>query len=257
MSHLDKIVESCQYLLDSYPEAQATKDYLDLRLSQESRTRFQFGYFPNTDNLRVLTDLVGEDLLLEEELFYHRSIEDSLFPRKIKVCYFEHYPLLMPFRDPYGTIVGLVCRTLLPEAEQKRLQIPKYKNTKNFNKGNYLFGLHENKQHILDKNSVYVVEGQFDMIKATEIGFNNIVALGTNMMTLYQFSVISRYTSNIFLLLDNDEGGNKGRMNAMKNFGHLANIRDFYIPENYKDIAEYITKEQIGSYEELSFIVKG
>lgn len=259
MNYLDKLVESCQYLLHHYPEAQIVRDYLDARLGTKSQEKFQFGYFPNTNNIRVLCDLIGEEVLLDNDLLYHRQIEDSLFPRKLKFCYFENYPLVIPLRDPYGSVVGLMCRTLLSDVEQKDLHVSKYKNTQEstvFKKSKLLFGLYENKKSIVEQNSVYVVEGQFDLIKASEIGFNNIVALGTNNMSPYQFSVITRYTNNIFMLLDNDEGGNKGRMNAMKNFGHLANIRDFYIPESYKDVAEYITKEKIGSYEEMSFAVK-
>src|SRR5271170_2266245 len=252
----EKIVESCQFLLKNYPEAQDVKSYLDERLNPGSQDLFQFGYFPNTSNIQVLSDLVGEDQLLKDGLLYHKYMEDSLFPRRFKFCHFEHHPLMMPFRDPYGNIVGLVCRTLLSEVEWKARKISKYKNTKDFEKGHCVFGLYENKQFILDQNSVYVVEGQFDAIKAMEIGFRNIVAIGNNTMTSYQFSVISRYTNNIFLLLDNDDGGEQGRKRTLDKFGQLANIRNFYVPESFKDIDEYITKDQIGDYADLSFVVK-
>ena len=77
---LKKIVEPCRFLLNNYPEAQASKSYLDSRLSQESQETFQFGYFPGVENINVLTDLVGEDLLRKEKLLFTRDIEDSLFP---------------------------------------------------------------------------------------------------------------------------------------------------------------------------------
>lgn len=100
------------------------------------------------------------------------------------------------------------------------------------------------------------MEGQFDVIKAVEKGFKNIVALGNSNMTAYQFSVISRYSNNLFLLLDNDEAGQKGRKRIISKFGQLANIRNFYIPDDYKDIDEYITKGEISDYAEMSFLVK-
>lgn len=257
---LEKIVESCRFLLNNYPEAQASKSYLDTRLNESSQEIFRFGYFPGVQNLSALTDLVGEEALHKAGLFYTREIEDSLFPRKVPTCYFEDYPLVMPFRNPYGQPVGLVGRTLLSEKEQQEKKISKYKNTKEsstFKKGNMVFGLYENKQHILDRGCVYVVEGQFDVIKAVEIGFRNIVALGTSSMTAYQFSVISRYSNNIFLLLDNDEPGQKGRKRIISKYGHMANIRDFYLPDDYKDIDEYITKGNISDYADLSLVVKG
>lgn len=254
---LDKIVESCQYLLQNYPEARDCKNYLDSRLNQESQDKFQFGFFPGIKHLQVLMDMIGEDTLREEKLFYSKRIEDSLCPRTIQFCYFENHPLILPFRNSYGEIVALVGRTMLPESEWKALKISKYKNTAetpSFKKGNLLFGLYENKHSIIEQNSVYIVEGQFDVIKANEKGFNNIVALGNSHMTSYQFSVISRYTDNIFLLLDNDEAGNKGRKRIVEKFGKLANIQNFYLPESYKDIDEYFTKS---GEDAVSFVVKG
>jgi len=256
----DKIIDSCRFLLHNFPEARETKAYLDSRLNAESQELFQFGYFPGISNLKVLTDLIGEEALREGDLFYTKTIEDSLFPRTISFLYFEDYPLVMPFRDVYGNAVAMVGRTLLDDVERSIKKIPKYKNTKNnqyFKKGQCLFGLFENKQQIIEQNLVYVVEGQMDVIKAMEKGFRNIVALGTSNMTSYQFSVISRYTDNIILLLDNDEAGEKGRKSAINRFGKLANIQNFYIPERFKDIDEYIAKDNIGSYEDMSFLVRG
>jgi DNA primase catalytic core len=256
---LDKIVESCRFLLNNYPDAQESKAYLDSRLELESQDVFQFGYFPGVQNISVLTDLVGEELLLKEKLLYTREIEDSLFPRRVLSCYFEDYPLVMPFRNTYGQPAGLVGRTLLGESDRKKKKLSKYKNTlesPDFKKGNLLFGLYENKQSILDNGCVYVVEGQFDVIKAVEKGFRNIVALGNSSMTSYQFSVISRYSNNIFLLLDNDEAGQKGRKRIINKFGQFANIRNFYLPDEYKDIDEYITKGMVSNYAEMSFIAR-
>lgn len=253
---LDKIVESCQFLLNNFPEAQDCRDYLDARIEQSSQDNFQFGYFPDLNNIKVLTNLIGEDTLREEKLFYSKPLEDSFGPRQISFSYFDNYPLVMPFRDTYGKIVAIVGRTLLPDTERQKKKISKYKNSresKDFKKGNVLFGLYENKQDIIDQNCVYVVEGQFDVIKAMEKGFRNIVALSNSNMTSYQLSVISRYTNNIFLLLDNDEAGEKGRKRIIDKFGHLANIRNFYLPDEYKDIDEYLSQN---SYESLSFVVK-
>src|SRR5574338_190718 len=124
---LDKIVESCQFLLNNYPEARPSKSYLDSRLTKTSQEIFQFGYFPGVENMSVLTDLVSEDELRKEKLLFTREIEDSLFPRKVQSCYFEDYPLVLPFRNVYGQPVGLVGRTLLGEDERKLKKISKYK----------------------------------------------------------------------------------------------------------------------------------
>lgn len=253
----EKIVESCRFLLNNFPEAREAKDYLNSRLNSKSQEMFQFGYFPDIESFSALTDLVDDQVLRDANLLYSRTIEDSLFPRTINSSYFEGFPLVMPFRDAHGNIVAMVGRSLLNDKERAIKKINKYRNTTPFKKGQCLFGLYENKQSILEQDLVYVVEGQFDIIKAREIGMTNVVALGTSNMTPYQFSIISRYTSNIILLLDNDEAGQKGRELAVKKFGKLANIQNFYIPEGNNDIDEYITKEKINDSDEMSFVVKG
>lgn len=249
----DKIIESCQFLLHNYPEAQDCKSYLDFRLSVDSQNKFQFGYFPNLNNLKVLTSLIGEDTLKDTKIFYSKEIEDSLYPRTVSFSYFDDYPLVMPFKDTYGNIVAIIGRSLLSDTDRKAKNISKYKNTV-FSKGNYLFGLYENKQSIIDNNIVYVVEGQFDVIKANEKGLKNIIGLGSSNMTAYQFSVISRYTNNVILLLDNDEAGEKGRKRIIDKFGKFANIQNFYLPDGYKDIDEFLSSND---YESLSFVIKG
>ena len=256
---LDKIVESCRYLLESYPGGRPSKSYLDSRLSKTSQEIFGFGYFPGIKDIAVLTDLVGDDVLRQEKLLFTRTIEDALFPRTVLESYFEDHPLILPWRNTYGQVVALVGRTLLNDVDRTKFNVHKYKNTKDspiFKKGQLLFGLYENKQHIIDQDSVFIVEGQFDVIKASEIGFRNIVALGTSSMNAYQFSVISRYSNNIFLLLDNDESGNKGRKRIIQQFGKHANIRNFYIPDAYKDIDEAITNGKFGSFDEIPFGVR-
>jgi DNA primase catalytic core len=250
----EKIVESCRFLLNNYPGAQASKSYLDSRLSPESQEKWGFGHFPNLQDISILTDLVGEESLLKKGLLNSGFIEDSLSPRRVIKNFFEQHPLVVPQRDAYGKVVALIGRTLLSEVDRQANKLIKYKNTV-FKKGMHLFGLYENKQAILDEGFVFIVEGQIDVIKAGEIGLKNVVGIGNSSMTSYQFSVITRYTNNIHLLLDNDEAGQKGRKRIVSKFGQLANIQDFYIPEDYKDIDEYITNGRISEYADLSFLV--
>lgn len=252
---LDKVVDSCNFLINNYHEASGCLDYLNSRISKESQDAFKFGYFPDIANIKVITSLVDEKILKDTRLYYSKMIEDSLFPRVLNFLYFENHPLIFPIRNVYGEIVALVGRSILSEKERKEKNIVKYKNTI-FKKNQHIFGIFENKKSILEKDLVYIVEGQMDLIKAYEIGLTNVIALGTSNMSTYQFGLISRYTSNMILLLDNDDAGQKGRNSIITKFGDLANIQNFYIPEEYKDIDEYISSEKITSSEKLSFQVK-
>jgi len=248
----ENVIESCRYLLKNYPAAQDCRDYIDCRLNYESQESFKFGYFPTIDEIVALTSLVDEEYLTEHKLFYKKVISDSLSPREYKYSYFDNYPLVMPFRDAYGRIVAIVGRTLLSDEDRNKKSISKYKNTV-FKKGNYLFGLFEAKKEIVRQNCVYIVEGQIDVIKSIECGFNNVVALGSASMSAYQFSVINRYTNNIFLLLDNDEAGEKGRQSILSKFGRFANIKNFYLPESYKDIDDFFKENTL---DDLSLTIK-
>ena len=96
----DKIMESCRFLLNNFPEAKEVKNYLDIRLGESSQDKFQFGYFPNIFNLKAITDLVEEQDLRDVKLLFTKTIEDSLYPRIINELYFEYHPLIFPFKFP-------------------------------------------------------------------------------------------------------------------------------------------------------------
>lgn len=133
------IIETCSYLLNNYPSAQSTKDYLNSRLSEDSQATFNFGYFPDYKNISALTSLVDENLLLDNKLFYNKIIEDSYSPRKIKVSFFENYPLILPFKDTYRkySFDCSVGHYYLIKKDKRE----KYQNIKilYFQNGNYLF----------------------------------------------------------------------------------------------------------------------
>jgi DNA primase catalytic core len=254
MSTLDDVVVACRYLLNNSPEAEPYRTYLDSRLSPKMQEAFCFGYLPGANNLNLLTAFVSQDRLREADFFYDRIVSDSFSHRTYQTCFFEQHPLILPYRDAYGEVIALVGRTLLDDAARAEIGIPKYKNTgKIFEKGSHLFGLFEAKRSIIEKDSVYVVEGQFDVIKAHENGITNIVALGSSSMTLNQLTLLCRYTNNIYLLLDNDAAGDSGRAGVVKKYGEVANIANIYLPSGYKDIDEFL---QDNPGDSLPFIVR-
>lgn len=255
MNNYNDIIESCRYLLNNCPGAEPYLNYLDSRVSKEMQEKFGFGFLPQAKELILLTSLIGENRLQDEKLTYTKNMQDSVSARSFTVSYFENHPLIMPWRDVYGNIVAIVGRTILSEKERQEQKLIKYKNTV-FPKSNHLFGLYEAKESILKNNMVYVVEGQFDVIKAFERGVTNIVALGKSSMTPYQLSLICRYSNNILLLLDNDDAGEKGRKKIIDNFGQVACINNIYLPQGYKDIDDYFAQNDGDSLEFVTRNVK-
>jgi DNA primase len=243
---LDQIVNACKYLLHHCPDAEKVLEYTKERISQESQEKFLFGYFPPNSKISLLTGLIGEELLKEQKLLFSKHTSET---NKF-LNYFEDHPMVLPYRDVYGNIIALIGRNILSEAERKERKISKYKNTV-FNKGNHLFGLYEAKEEIISCGFAYVVEGQFDTIKANENGIKNIVGLGNSNMTPYQASLLARYTDTLFLVLDNDEAGEKGRKRIVDKFGNYLHINNLYLPEGYKDIDEYLSQNNA---ESLTFL---
>ena len=241
----EKIVEICSFLLERSPLAEDCRRYLDGRLSRKTQKLFDFGYYPN--DLNILFSLVGEDILRDTGLLTDKNIYDISSPKTINMNFFEQHSLVMPYRDAYGNIISIVGRTLFNEKERQEQGISKYKNTV-FTKGNHLFGLFEAKKSILQKSFAYVVEGQFDVIKAFEKGIYNVVAAGSANLTSYQLALLSRYTDHIIVAFDNDEAGEQGRQSINKKMANLVHNMwvetDRYLPEGYKDVCEFLEDER-------------
>ncbi len=235
---LEQVAQICQDLLLDFPQAESVREYLDKRLDRRVQKEFQMGWFPNSDNLHLLTDSVGEDRLVKSDLFYYRFTEGE----KTLASILENHNMVMPYKNAYGKTIALVGRTILPDNEFKQLKISKYKNS-HFKKKNHLFGLDRAKSAIIKEDCVYVVEGQFDCIRAMSNGIENCVCLGSGNMTFNQFATLTRYTDNIIMLLDNDKAGNEGMDKAVASYGRKANIIKAAIPEGYKDLDQFIESE--------------
>lgn len=239
---MEDLVAHCQKLLYTDPNAKPALEYLDSRLPRDIQNIFQFGYLPKSENFADLFIDIPEQSLIDNKIAYNKSYCDISGSINLTISNFENYPLIMPYKNTYGKIIGLVGRTLLSEQERKLLSIDKYKNTAGLKKGNYLYGLYENKEEILKQGYAIVVEGQFDLIKAYQKGIRNLVALGNANMTAMQFCLISRYTDTLHLLLDKDEAGEKGMEKIMKKYSDYALIKIASLPDGYKDIDEFLSE---------------
>lgn len=247
MNYFDDVINCCRDLLLNFPEAKDIAEYADKRLSHAGQEKFQFGYFPSFKNLQTIITSVGKNRLIQLELLYPETSS-----HKEQHSCMENHNLVMPYRDLYGNPIALVGRTLLDDKERDKLGIPKYKNT-TFKKGNHLFGLYEAKDSIIKNNLVFVVEGQFDCITAHDKGLTNVVALGSSNMSFEQFALLTRYTNNVILLLDNDTAGKLGSEKIIKLYSKYANIKVATLPKGFKDIDEYLSENSIDS---LNFILK-
>lgn len=234
-----EIMSACSTLLKNHPIAENARKYLNQRCSDFYQKEFNFGYFPKQHELSYLLDILhdGENKLSKLGLLYKKEyLSDGIF-LKDNALQLENHNLILPYKNLYGDIIAIVGRTLLPKEEQ--INISKYKNT-NFIKRNHLFGLHKSKKAILQRNAVFIVEGQFDFISCYRNGFHNTVAVGSANLSKNQFYIIKRYTNNLYFIFDNDDAGNKGFEKAKSKYSNYANIQKINVPNQYKDIDEYL-----------------
>ena len=247
----------CQDLLHNSPSANKTREYINSRLSKAIQKKYEFGFFPTQQNLYELTSKISEKDLEYIKVYFptrkenlpNYSKENEDDPETIECIYdaqghYCNHNLVMPFRDEHGHMVAFLGRTLLSDDERSDLGVQKYKYNSGCSKNLFLYGLNKAKNSIIEKNYVICVEGQFDCIALQTAGVKNCVAIGTTHLSHYQLFLIHRYTNNIILMLDNDEAGNRSKVKIKKRFGHIANIKTIGIPGKYKDIDEYLKKEE-------------
>lgn len=234
-----EVISACSILLKNHPIAEITRNYLNQRCSDLYQKEFNFGYFPKQQELHHLLELLdnGEFKLSKLGLLYKKEyMSDGIFLKE-NALQLEHHNLILPYNNLYNDTIAIVGRTLLPKEEQ--INISKYKNT-TFIKRNHLFGLNKAKNSILQKNAIFITEGQFDFLSCYSKGFHNTVAVGSANLSKNQFYLIKRYTNNLYFLFDNDDAGNKGFEKAKSKYSNYANIQKINIPKEYKDIDEYL-----------------
>jgi DNA primase len=246
-NHYSQVLTICKSLLKQNKE---NLNYLNSRIPKNIQNKFEFGYFPPTNELNLLTDKFDKKILKSLKLISEYNINDSI-NTTVTDSFFNYHNLIFPVKDDYNHIVGFAGRTLLPKEEMEKLKINKYKNYK-FERSLYLFGLDLAKDYIRKSESVIVVEGQFDCISCHRFGFHNVVALSGSSMSDFHFYLLRKYgAKNITLILDNDTAGEKGAKSIIKRFGNIVNIKNLILPSEYKDIDNYLNSGNLSILSEL------
>jgi DNA primase len=114
---------------------------------------------------------------------------------------------MFPLKDHRGNICGFAGRVLDPQAKEA-----KYVNTPEtlvYHKSDLLYGLLETKEEIKKKDEVVLVEGELDAISSYQAGVKNVAAIKGSALTTNQIQLISRFTKNITLALDQDITGDQ------------------------------------------------
>jgi DNA primase len=122
--------------------------------------------------------------------------------------------LMFPLVDARGRVVGFGGRALAGDN-------PKYLNSPEgplYQKGRLLYGLHEARRAIAEKDEVLVVEGYTDVLALAQAGVKQVVASMGTALTDAQIELMTRFSSNITFMFDADQAGAQAALRS----GHVA-----------------------------------
>lgn len=210
-------------------------------LTLDSINKFELGLFPQ--DLRELFELIDP-----------KELRSAGIIKNASASVFKTQDLVMPIKDVYNNYIAMSGRTLLSEQEREKRGIVKYMNSV-YKKSHHLFGLNFAKNSILKRNVVYVVEGYFDVIMPHQKGLENVVATCGAFLSIRHVALLSRYTNNIVIVMDNEpEAQEKARRAVEKNHYEGINLtfRNPLQNESAKDVDEYLRTHSV---EELNSLL--
>jgi len=188
------------------PEAEIARKYLESRHVTMEQAQLQgLGYAPRAAEFLAAMKGLGlrEEVLLEAGLLVKREESKNLIPR-------FRGRLLFPIHDLRSRVVAFSGR-VLGDGEPKYLNSPE---SPVFHKGKLLYNLHVAKHAMRKAERAILVEGQFDVLRVTLAGLEEVVApLGTGL-TEDQAALLQRHTSHVILLYDSDDPGLRATFRA-------------------------------------------
>jgi len=193
-------------------------------------------------------------------LINHESIKNSnkqdlielglIFKKDNENKYFDKFRnrLIFPFQNISGRIIGFGGRRLNEEDNPKYLNSPE---SKIYQKGSILYGLHQAISSIRELNTVILVEGYFDLLRLVDSGIENVVASSGTALTENQGRLLKRYTPNVIISYDSDEAGLKAAIRNSEILDNLdMNVSIVQIPEPH-DPDSYILEQGKKAYLQL------
>lgn len=197
------------YILLKTPTGKKALEYLTSRgISEKIIKTFQLGYAPSSwDSFYQYAQ--------KKNITPFDLVEGGLCIRKQNGNAYDRFRgrIMFPLMDHRGNVVGFSGRILSNESEAKYVNTPE---TPIYHKRTMLYGLHIVKDMIKKKNSVIIVEGEFDMITPYQHGVDTVVAIKGSALTIEQLQLIKRYTNRVHMALDADSAGEEAIRRAIE-----------------------------------------
>lgn len=122
-----------------------------------------------------------------------------------------HNRIMFPLWDLNGRVVGYSGRVFQGEKESKYINTME---TEIFHKGDLIYNYHRAKDAVRETDTVIIMEGFMDVIRAYTIGIKNVVAMMGTAVTKKQAMLIKRMANNVILCFDGDAAGAKATLSC-------------------------------------------
>lgn len=112
--------------------------------------------------------------------------------------------IMIPIHDLNGNPIGFGGRIYQTKDDSKYINT---KATQIFDKSNILYNYHRAHTKLVKDETIIIMEGYFDVIRASTVGVNNCVAPMGTSLTKKHIQMLKKITNKVILCFDGDEAG--------------------------------------------------
>lgn len=121
--------------------------------------------------------------------------------------------IMIPIHDLNGNLIGFGGRIYQTRDSSKYVNT---KATRIFDKSKILYNYHRAHNKLNKDNSIIIMEGYFDVIRASTVGVDNCVAPMGTSLTKQHIQILKKITNNIILCFDGDNAGRDATVRALE-----------------------------------------
>lgn len=138
-------------------------------------------------------------------------------PKQIQNSFYDRFRerVMFPICDYSGKVIGYSAR-VAPGGDETQAKYVNTPETEVYHKSRILYGLDKAKSEIKQKDFALLVEGNMDVIAASQAGLKNAIAVSGTALTPEQVKIIKRYTPNIKMFFDMDSAGETATQKSIK-----------------------------------------
>ena len=213
--------------LNSSLGTNAIKYLQDRKIDRETIKKFAIGL---STSRQPLTPFLKNKYKIEDliALGLTNDNEQDIFNNRI----------MIPIHDLNGNNIGFGGRIYQTKDTSKYINT---KATKIFDKSNILYNYHRAHNKLNKNNSIIIMEGYFDVIRASTVGVDNCVAPMGTSLTKQHINILKKITNNIILCFDGDDAGKEATIRAIELLeNYNINVKVIRLEE--KDPDEFIIK---------------